>query len=621
MKEKLEENIHEPKALWKTLKTLGLPSKKLCMSKICLKEKDRISFDSKEISEIFKDYFSGLAENLVANLPKAPKIYDTTSSKSYYSKLNVNQDSFSFTNCSNDQIETILQNLNITKAAGIDNLNSRFLKDGANILSIPLKQICNLSLRLSIFPKECKTAKLKPLFKKGSSTDPKNYCPISLLPLVSKIIEKVVLEQTQSFLKEHSLIYELQSGFRDQHSTNFCLSYLSNKILSGFDSGLMTGMILIDLQKAFDTIDHDILLQKMNFMGFSKTSIKWFRSYLTNRIFFVSVENSFSGAGDPKCGVPQGSILGPLLFLLYINELKQASELTLLLYADDSCILYQNSDLKQIENQLNRDFKNVCNWFLDNKLSIHLGEDKTKCILFAPKYKRNIVKVLDIFHNDLKIKQFSSVTYLGCILDEAMTGEEMATYVIKKISNKLKFLYRKQMFFSRVVRRMLCNAIIQPHFDYACTSWYLNLSKKFKNKLQVTQNKCIRFCLQKHSRSHIEIEDFIEINWLPVAVRATQMILCNVFHFFKKTCPIFIGKLFFLADHNSRNTRSSSLRLIQPKRKTNAGLNSLSYAGPSYWNKLPFDLKIPMTLSSFKHSIKKHFFEQMKIGKDSLFSY
>ena len=161
MKEKLEENIHEPKALWKTLKTLGLPSKKLCMSKICLKEKDRISFDSKEISEIFKDYFSGLAENLVAKLPKAPKIYDTTSSKLYYSKLNVNQDSFSFTNCSNDQ------NLNITKAAGIDNLNSRFLKDGANILSIPLKQICNLSLRLSIFPKECKITKLNPLLKKG----------------------------------------------------------------------------------------------------------------------------------------------------------------------------------------------------------------------------------------------------------------------------------------------------------------------------------------------------------------------------------------------------------------------------------------------------------------------
>ena len=178
------------------------------------------------------------------------------------------------------------------------------MKDGAKILSNPLKQICNLSLRLSIFPRECKIAKLTPLFKKGSSTDPKNYRPISLLPLSSKILEKVVLEQTQSFLKEHNLIYELQSGFRDQHSTNFCLSYLSNKIFSGFDSGLMTGMVLIDLQKAFDTIDHDILLKKMKLIGFSDTCIKWFQSYLINRVFFVSVEKSFSSEGNLKCGVP-----------------------------------------------------------------------------------------------------------------------------------------------------------------------------------------------------------------------------------------------------------------------------------------------------------------------------
>ena len=278
-------------------------------------------------------------------------------------------------------------------------------------------------------------------------------------------------------------------------------------------------------------------------------------------------------------------------------------------------------DIKPIEIQLNRDFQNVCNWFLDNKLSIHLGEDKTKCILFTPKYKKNIIKVLNIFHNNLQIKQFSSVTYLGCILDEAMSGEEMASYGIRKINNKLNFLYRKQTFFSRFVRRMLCNAIIQPHFDYACTSWYLNLSKYFKNKLQVTQNKCIRFCLQKHSRTHISTEDFIAINWLPVATRVMQMVLCNVYHFLRKTCPIFIAQLFFLADHNSISTRSSSLRLMQPKRKTNAGLNSLSYAGPSYWNKLPYVLKVPMSLISFKHSIKKHFFDQMKNGKESVFNY
>ena len=476
-------------------------------------------------------------------------------------------------------------------------------------------------MKLATFPKECKIAKLKPLFKKGSSTDAKNYRPISLLPQISKILEKVVLEKTQVYLKENNLIYELQSGFRDQHSTNMCLSYLSDKILSGFDSGLLTGMILIDLQKAFDTIDHNILLKKMKIIGFSESTIKWFQSYLTERIFFVSVEKSLSNAGKLKCGVPQGSILGPLLFLLYINDIKQASESTLLLYADDSCILYQSNNTKEIETQLNHDFNNLCNWFIDNKLSIHLGEDKTKCILFGPKYRKKETRNLNILYKDLKIQQYSSVTYLGCILDDTMTGEDMALFVIKKINSKLKFLYRKQTFFSKPLRRMLCNAIIQPHFDYACTGWYSNLSTKLKKKLQVTQNKCIRFCLQKANRTHIGYEEFLEINWLPVSARAQQMVLCCIFVFFQKACPVFISKLFSTVGNKTINTRSSKSRLLQPKRKTNAGINCLSYSGPSQWNKLPIKLKATTSLNSFKHSVKKYFFDQIRNGLTPLFKY
>ena len=621
VKDKLQENINEPKSLWKTLKSLGMPSKRSSMAKICLQKNDNICFEPKGISEIFRDYFSGIAGKLASKLPPAPNVYCKSSTKLYYDKFYKDRKNFSFTECCDEQIQKILENFNITKAAGIDNLHSRFLKDGAEILSSPLKQICNLSLKLSVFPNECKIAKLKPLFKKGSSTDAKNYRPISLLPLISKVLEKVVLEQTQHFLKENKLLYELQSGFRDQHSTNFCLSYLSDTILSGFDSGLFTGMILIDLQKAFDTIDHNVLLEKLEIIGFSESTVRWYQSYLQDKKFFVSIEKTLSRAGKFECGVPQGSILGPLLFLLYINDLKQASESTLLLYADDSCIIYQNADIKLIENKLNHDFNNICNWFIDNKLSIHLGEDKTKCILFAPKYKKKAENKLNIFYQGLRIQQYSSVTYLGCILDEAMTGEEMALFVIKKINSKLKFLYRKQLFLSKFLRHMLCNAIIHPHFDYACTSWYVNLSKKLKNKLQVTQNKCIRFCLQKHGRAHIGYEEFLDINWLPTLARVQQMVLCNVFNYFQKSCPVFIAKLFSPVNHVTRVTRSSVLRLLQPKRKTNAGLNSLSYVGPSYWNKLPMKLKTPMSLNSFKHLIKNYFLEQIKNDHAPLFIY
>ena len=196
--------------------------------------------------------------------------------------------------------------------------------------------MCNLSISLSTFPGKCKIAKLKPLYKKGSTTEPKNYWPISLLPLISKLIEKIIHEQTQKYLSDHNILYKYQSGFGTHHSTDTCLSHLNDKILHGFDQGKITGMILIDLQKAFDTKDHKVLLDKLVYMGFSDYAISWFKSYLSNRSFIVNVENDYLDPGDLNCGVPRGSILGPLLFLLYVNGMPQALECDLLLYADDS---------------------------------------------------------------------------------------------------------------------------------------------------------------------------------------------------------------------------------------------------------------------------------------------
>ena len=211
---------------------------------------------------------------------------------------------------------------------------------------------------------------------------------------MSKIIERVIHDQANSFLSDEDILYNYQSGFRGNHSTNLCLPFLTDKILKGFDEGLLTGMISINLQKAFDTIDHEILLQKLKAINFSESTIKWFKSYLPEIIFLVNIENKLSDFGQVSCGVPQGSILGPLLFLIYVNDMAQAVTSTLLLYADYSCILYQHKDIVQIEKRLIQDFENHCDWFVDNKLSIHFGEDKTKSILFASKRRaKNILQL------------------------------------------------------------------------------------------------------------------------------------------------------------------------------------------------------------------------------------
>ena len=178
-----------------------------------------------------------------------------------------------FSKIESDKVFKILKSFDESKAPGIDDLSGIFLKAGDSLLATPVTQLCNLSISSGRFPDTCKIAKLKPLFKKGSKTDPKNYRPISFLPLIAKVLERIVHEQSMEFLDKHNILYKFQSGFRKNHSTDFCLCYLADKISKGLDTGLLTGVILIDLQKAFDTIDHRILLLKTPSLGFSREVI------------------------------------------------------------------------------------------------------------------------------------------------------------------------------------------------------------------------------------------------------------------------------------------------------------------------------------------------------------
>ena len=231
---------------------------------------------------------------------------------------------------------------------------------------------------------DCELAKLKPLYEKGTKTDLINFSPITLLPIVSKIIEKVMYDQTMEYLTESNILYKYQSGFCKNHSTDTSLSYLTDKIF-GFYCRILTGIILIDLKKVFDNINHDVLLKKMVPLGFSNQTIMSFQSYLSDKSFRVNIKKKILVL--LKCGVPQGSVSGPLLFLLYVNNMKRAVNCDLFLYADESWIIYQLNYVSKIWQNLNKNFSNFRNLFVDNKLSIRFRKDKTKCILFGTKTK------------------------------------------------------------------------------------------------------------------------------------------------------------------------------------------------------------------------------------------
>ena len=192
--------------------------------------------------------------------------------------------------------------------------------------------------------------------------------------------------------------------------------------------------------------------------------ISWFESHLSGKTFKVNIDKKFSDPRNLTCGVPQGSIVGPLLFLLYVNSMSQTVKCDLFLYADDTCFTFQLEYVKEIEDQLNLNFSSLCNWFIDNKLSIHLGEEKTKSILFGTKLNINGAEPSNIVYGNVKIKQYTKVTYLGCILVQSLSGEPMALHILYKINSRLKFLYRQNRFLNKPLRRLLCNMMIQAFF-------------------------------------------------------------------------------------------------------------------------------------------------------------
>ena len=209
--------------------------------------------------------------------------------------------------------------------------------------------------------------------KKGNKLEEGNYRPISILGVVSKVLEKIIQEQIYNYISNSDLFYDLQSGFRTSYSTDTCLLYLTDYLRREIDLGKLCGMVLLDLQKAFDTVDHQILLIKLKALGFNSMACNWIRSYLTERHQRVDINCTLSEAREITCGVPQGSVLGPLLFLLYINDMKSVCNCNLFLYADDSALVFSNKDIKVIENHLSDELQNIREWLIENKLSLHLG--------------------------------------------------------------------------------------------------------------------------------------------------------------------------------------------------------------------------------------------------------
>ena len=361
------------------------------------------------------------------------------------------------------------------------------------------------------------------------------------------------------------------------------------------------GMLLLDVQKAFDSVNHEILCSKLEAMGIDPS---WFKSYLSNRQQLVSIDGINSSLKQLSCGVPQGSLLGPLLYLCYSNDMETSVHNMLLLYADDSVIISSHTDPEVISRSLSSDLKSCNNWLISNKLSLHVG--KTECILFGTKHKLDQVGDFQISYNDQVIKAQESIKYLGVTLDQYLSGETMFNSIMSKVNGKLKFLYRHSQYFNQKLRKDLCSALLQCHIDYCCTSWFSGLNLGQQRKLQIFQNKMVRFILNLSPREHIGQVHLNSIKFLRIHDRVKQLRLSHVFNIFHSSGPSYLQRFFTkVSDSHSHRTRSSSFNFHVP-RVTGLASHSFFYQSTLDWNSLPNTIKSISDKNSFKSQVKTH---------------
>ena len=615
----VDEYKQKPRLLWKCLRQLGYSNKTKEKSKIGLNIENEICFEDAKVANCFNLFFTSIAETLVKKLPKASNLFGCHQVNNYYKNKGVKPNIFSLKIVEPSLIEKHLKSLNKTKSTGLDGLPAKFLNDSAESINIQVSHLVNLSIKSCTVPTEMKNAKVIPLYKKESKFDVSNYRPVSVLSALSKILERVVYDQLEKYLTDNNLMYEFQSGFRSQYSTDTCLIHLTDYVRNETSQGNYTGMVLIDLRKAFDTVNHEILCSKLKSIGLNKNSVEWFSSYLGNRQQLVECNGTKSEFADITCGVPQGSILGPLLFSIYVNDMDSSIKCKLLLYADDSALIVSHKDITVIESQLSSDLENLSNWLIDNKLSLHLG--KTESILFGSKRKLKKHSKLNIQCKGVKINSNSEVKYLGAFLDQTLSSESMVRNILKNTNSRLKYLYRQASFLNKDSKKTLSQSLIQSQFDYSCSSWYTGCSETSKKKLQVCQNKIARFVLNLPPRSHIGPEELDNIGWLDVQHRVSQLKLNHVFTIYTENCPSYMLTNFSKVSAIHRYaTRASNFNFHIPQ-VNSVSKQSFYYSGIKTWNALPNLLKNITVKDNFKKELKTHLRNEMYRKEAEVFFY
>ena len=579
-RDQIEENKKNPKKFWESIKSV-FPSKSKSSFPSMQKSK------TLEMVSNFSNYFATVVAKLKS---KAISFSNYVWKPHHHLQPRKTDKIFAFSYVSKVSVENQLKSMKRKKATGIDELPACMIKDCAKAISQPLTFIVNLSLKSGVFPTVWKRAKINPVYKSGDTGKPENYRPISVFPIFSKILEKAAHGQLSSFLEDNKLLTDFQFGYRQNRSTKLASTLLFDDICNCIDQGKFVGAVYIDLTKAFDTVGHGVLLSKLNRYGISGNEYNWIANYLFNRHHVVGVDGIESTSQPLTSGVPQGSILGPLLFLLFFDDFPDTlRNCRCIMYADDTVVYVDSAKKETIEEFLNADLQHIAKYFDENELFINLRKGKTEAMIFGTgKRLSKTNKHLEVSFQQQPINNVSEYKYLGNVVDQHLNFNQNFDKVYKKASGRLKLLQRLRSYLTNESAYSIYSMMIVPLLTYRSTA-KLNHSETQKKMLKSLERR---------------------------ASMVTRVNVPSVFNLINREACCFVKKCligdvcenfkdYFVVNQHRQNTRNGGFLLKVPKVRLELGKSTFKFSGTKLYNDLPLKMRKLENYNIFCNEIKQ----------------
>ena len=574
------------KAIWDIVRKETRPNSNTAKDEIEILYNGRLVKNSQEIAEMFNEFFANVTQIQISH----------TAHNQQLPFINRENDKTIFLPPTTpEELLKVINSLKNTLSCGIDDIPDKVVKRCAPLLIIPLLDISNSSITSGTFPQMFKVAKVCPILKKGDRQNVENYRPISLLSVFSKILEKIMYNRLISFLESNHVLSNSQYGFRKGKGIDNAIQSFTETILKAKDSREQTVGLFLDLSKAFDMVNHNILIDKLNKIGIRGLAENWFISYLSNRTQIVEINSAKSNPVLMGHGVPQGSILGPILFIIYINDLPlNLSHTETVLFADDTNIILNASNTKDLQTKINETTKTLEAWLTNNKLK--LNENKTVYIHFN---QYSLHDPIQIFLNHTIIKEVENTKFLGIWVDSTLSWECHIDNLAEKL-NRLCYAFRiLAKILPMEVLKSIYFGYVHSLLSYGIIIWGSSLKSE---KILKLQKRILKIMKQVPIRTESK-KIFSELQVLPLPCIYILESVCFI-HQNMNLFPI-------NSDFHEYNTRTSNNVHLSSHRLTRS-LNSISHKGSNLFNHLPHSIK-HLKNKQFKHSVKQILLKHMPL--------